>query len=57
MKYSTIREVEKLEAAMAADPPVIQWVLCQRRRVMVAAHVYDKHTDVPVAGRGLRKAS
>jgi hypothetical protein len=45
MKNSTIREVEKLEKAMEADPPVILWVLHPVRKVMVAAHVYDPHAD------------
>lgn len=45
MKNSNIREVEKLEAAMAIDPPVIQWILHPIRKVMVAAHVYDPHAD------------
>lgn len=38
-------EVAKLEADMAANPPVIQWVLHPVRKVMVAAHVYDPHAD------------
>lgn len=44
-KNWTSREVEKLEAAMALDPPVVTWVLDQRRRVMVAASVHDPHMD------------
>lgn len=42
---STSREVEKLEAAMALDPPVITWVLDQRTRVQVPAAIYDPYAD------------
>jgi hypothetical protein len=38
---------QEMDEALAADPPVIQWVLDKRRRVMVAAHIYDIHTDKP----------
>ena len=47
MKNSTIREVQKLEAAMEANPPNIQWRLCPVRRVQVAWLVDDPHADKP----------
>jgi hypothetical protein len=44
-KNSTIREVEKLEAAMETNPPVIEWRLDPRSRVMVAWSVHDPYPD------------
>ena len=46
MKNSTMREVEKLEAAMALRPPHIEWRLDPVRRVQVAWLVDDPHVDV-----------
>lgn len=45
MKNSTIREVEKLEAAMAVKPPVIEWRLDPVRRVQIAVVVEDPYAD------------
>jgi hypothetical protein len=44
-KKSTMREVEKLEAAMEANPPIIVWRLDPVRRVQVAWSVDDPHRD------------
>jgi hypothetical protein len=44
MKNSIIREVAKLEAEMAANPPVIVW-RPNNRGIQVADSIRDPHTD------------
>lgn len=37
----------EMDALLAEAPPVIEWVFCQRRRVIVAADIKDPHTPDP----------
>jgi hypothetical protein len=39
------RYEREMGEALGVDEPVIEWVLDPRRRVMVAAYVYDPHPD------------
>lgn len=39
------RHAQEMDAALAADEPVIEWVLDKRRRVMVAASIHDPHAE------------
>lgn len=45
-RNSTIREVEKLEAAMEADPPDIVWEH-NGHGVQIAVSIRDPHADHP----------
>jgi hypothetical protein len=47
MRYSDIGNSLQTEfdAEIAANPPVIEWVLDKQKRVMVAAYVEDPHRD------------
>jgi len=38
-----------MDKLIAEDPPVIQWVLDKRRRVMVAARIHDPHAEGPIS--------
>ena len=49
---STIREVAKLEAAMAERPPRIEWRLDPIRRIQVAWFVDDPHEESSNKPRG-----